>query len=229
MRLADLRRLPRDYLVATVQVAQLDVRYRNGPAEALARVKSALERHPMDSIPPLDRPYLPLAQLYATAGKADEGRRLLREYERVVPAGVRRGERGEGIAYGAVLEAEGKPAEAAEAYRDAHRRTGICGSCGLFLLASLLDRRGSADSARVVFEALVNTPTVMGRLVSESFGLAPTYKRLGELYEAKGNRKKAADYYGRFVELWKDADPELQPGVREVRQRLARLAQEPDA
>ena len=69
----------------------------------------------------------------------------------------------------------------------------------------------------------------MGRLVSESFGLAPTYKRLGELYEAKGDRKKAADYYGRFVELWKDADPELQPGVREVRQRLARLAQEPGA
>jgi len=27
--------------------------------------------------------------------------------------------------------------------------------------------------------------------------------------------------------LWKDADPELQPGVKEVRARLARLAQEP--
>jgi serine/threonine-protein kinase len=227
MRLADARRLPRDYITATLQVALLDVRYRNRPVEALARVKSALERHPMDSIPPLDRPYLELANLYATAGKADEGRRLLREYERVIPAGVRRGDRGQGLAYGSVLEAEGKLAGAAEAYRDAHRRTGICGSCGLFLLASLLDRQDSTDSARVVFEAFVNTPTVMGRLGPESFGLAPSYKRLGELYEAKGDRKRAADYYGRFVDLWKDADPELQPGVREVRQRLARLAQEP--
>ncbi|HET8621924.1 MAG TPA: protein kinase [Gemmatimonadales bacterium] len=229
MRLADMRRLPQDYVVATVQVAHLDLRYRNRPADALSRVKSALERHPLDSIPPLDRPYLGLARLYATAGKADEGRRLLREYERVVPAGVRRGGRGQGIAYGAVLEAEGKLAEAAEAYRDAHRRTGLCGSCGLFLLASLLDRQGSTDSALAVFEALVNTPTAMGRVGPESAGLAAAYKRLGELYEAQGDRKKAADYYGRFVELWKDADPELQPGVREVRQRLARLAQEPGA
>jgi tetratricopeptide (TPR) repeat protein len=229
MRVAEARDLPRDHVLATSQLALLDLRYRNRASDALARLNSALERHPLDSMPPLDRPYLALAQLYALAGKAEEGRRLLREYERVVPAGVRRGERGEGLAYGAVLEREGKLAEAADAYRDANRRTGGCGTCGLFFLASLLDRRGSPESARVVFEALVNTPTVMGRLGPESFGLAPTYKRLGELYEAKGDRRKAADYYGRFVELWKDADPELQPGVREVRQRLARLAQEPDA
>jgi hypothetical protein len=57
--------------------------------------------------------------------------------------------------------------------------------------------------------------------------LAPSYKRLGELYEARNDRKRAAQYYGRFVDLWKQADPELQPGVREVRSRLARLAQEP--
>jgi tetratricopeptide (TPR) repeat protein len=106
---------------------------------------------------------------------------------------------------------------------------GICGTCGLFELASLLDRQGSTDSARVVFEALVNTPTTMGHVMADQYALAPSYKRLGELYEAKGDRKTAAEYYGRFVDLWKDADPELQPGVREVRQRLARLAQEPGA
>jgi hypothetical protein len=37
---------------------------------------------------------------------------------------------------------------------------------------------------------------------------------------------KALDYYGRFVDLWRDADPELQPQVEEIRQRIARLAQE---
>jgi tetratricopeptide (TPR) repeat protein len=63
--------------------------------------------------------------------------------------------------------------------------------------------------------------------MGDAFSLAPSYKRLGELYEAKGDRKKAADYYGKFVDLWKDADAELQPGVAAVRQRLARLAQEP--
>jgi hypothetical protein len=31
------------------------------------------------------------------------------------------------------------------------------------------------------------------------------------------------------VELWKNADPELQPAVRDIRERLARLAKEPGA
>jgi hypothetical protein len=36
-------------------------------------------------------------------------------------------------------------------------------------------------------------------------------------------RAKAIDYYTRFVELWSRADPELQPRVSAVRQRLTRL------
>jgi len=32
-------------------------------------------------------------------------------------------------------------------------------------------------------------------------------------------------YYAKFVELWKDADPDLQPRVTEVRKRLARLSE----
>ena len=53
--------------------------------------------------------------------------------------------------------------------------------------------------------------------------LPAVYKRLGELYEEQGDRTKAASYFAKFVELWKDADPELQPKVREARARLVRL------
>ncbi|HWP36045.1 MAG TPA: tetratricopeptide repeat protein, partial [Gemmatimonadales bacterium] len=56
--------------------------------------------------------------------------------------------------------------------------------------------------------------------------LPNAYRRLGELYEAKGDREKALRYYGDFVDLWKDADPELQPVVREVKERMARLVGE---
>ena len=55
---------------------------------------------------------------------------------------------------------------------------------------------------------------------------AATHKRLGELHEARGDREKAVEHYDSFVELWKDADPELQPQVRDVRQRIARLVGE---
>ncbi len=94
-------------------------------------------------------------------------------------------------------------------------------------MATVYDRMNLPDSALVTLQQAVDVPIVDGRTFQEPRTLAPTYKRLGELYEGKGDRKKAADYYGRFVELWKDADPELQPSVREVRGRLAHLAQEP--
>jgi DNA-binding SARP family transcriptional activator len=56
--------------------------------------------------------------------------------------------------------------------------------------------------------------------------LAPSLRRLGELYEAKGDRAKAVAYYSQFVDLWKDADPALQPAVREAKARVARLVGE---
>jgi hypothetical protein len=42
------------------------------------------------------------------------------------------------------------------------------------------------------------------------------HKRLGELYEAKGQRDKALQHYRSFLALWKDADPELQPKVTDA-------------
>jgi hypothetical protein len=81
-----------------------------------------------------------------------------------------------------------------------------------------------ADSARYWFERYLETPSWRP---TEPRGdpqyLAGTYKRLGELYEARGDRQKAVSYYTKFVELWKNADPELQPKVAEVRRSLARL------
>jgi hypothetical protein len=35
--------------------------------------------------------------------------------------------------------------------------------------------------------------------------------------------EKAAEHYRAFIELWKSADPELQPRMAEARRRLAKL------
>jgi hypothetical protein len=43
------------------------------------------------------------------------------------------------------------------------------------------------------------------------------------MYEAKGKAAKAAEHYQAFVDLWKNADPELQPKVADVRARLKKL------
>jgi len=49
------------------------------------------------------------------------------------------------------------------------------------------------------------------------------HKRLGELHEERGNRENAIRYYNEVIDLWKNADPDMQPQVEDVRQRLARL------
>ena len=48
----------------------------------------------------------------------------------------------------------------------------------------------------------------------------------GEIYEELGDTEKALFHYSQFVRLWRDADPEYQPVVEEVRGRMARLAAE---
>ena len=45
-------------------------------------------------------------------------------------------------------------------------------------------------------------------------------ERLGQLYDEQGDLENAAKYYAQFVELWAEADPELQPRVEAAQKRL---------
>jgi pentatricopeptide repeat protein len=214
------------YLSDAADLADLERRYGRKNEQALAVLTDALQRHPLESIDPLDRPYTSLIEVYADAGRVDEARRLLRQYEEAVPEARRRVNFDRYQAIGAIAEAEGRLDEAMAAYRKLYEEDGNCGICGLYDMAVIYDRQGKADSALASYERLITHPTTESVAGYERYALAPSYKRLGELYEGKGDRKKAADYYGRFVELWKKADPPLQPAVKEVRERLARLATE---
>jgi tetratricopeptide (TPR) repeat protein len=224
MAIAEAAGKPDDYLSMAAQLASLDLRYRSQLVKALGVMSAALVRHPLDSIPPLDRPYVDLVRLYAEAGKAEVARRYLREAEAAVPEGIRRSIGDRHSAYAAVALAEGRVRDAAAAYRAWYDETG-CATCGWYELGLLYDKAGQPDSAIAALERVATSPG-MDRIFTDRYALAPTYKRLGELYEAKGDHKRATESYARFVELWKDADPELQPGVHDVKERLARLARE---
>jgi len=102
----------------------------------------------------------------------------------------------------------------------------IAGDFALGLLPDLArayDLGGHADSALAVYARYV-AESQFGRLASDALYLGPSLKRLGELYEQKGDRDNAAKAYARFIELWKNADAELQPHVAEARRRLEKLA-----
>src|SRR3989449_401180 len=221
MALNEQRGVPGKYLEDAIGLAVIDVHYHHAPDAAWREVEAALRRHPLASIPAADPPDVGLAWLYAHMGRPDRARQLLAEYEAAVPEAIRRSQPFRHGAAAEIAFAEGRVQDAIKGYR-AWYDEDSCAVCGLFLLARAYERAGQRDSAVAVYERAVTTPGYF-RAFEESATLGPTYRRLGELYEERGDMARARDYYGRFVELWKDADAELQPAVRDVRQRLARL------
>ena len=76
-----------------------------------------------------------------------------------------------------------------------------------------------------MYERYIETP-FLNRGAWDSFHLAFTYERLAALYEARGDASKAIYYYGKLVDLWEGADPELQPRVRAARRAIQALSAE---
>jgi tetratricopeptide (TPR) repeat protein len=225
MEITERRGLPGSYLGDAVLLGIIEVIFRNAPDAGRRIVEDALRRHPLASIPPGDRPYVALAWFYAEAGRPDRAKQLLGEYAATVPEAFRQRVPFRHGAAAAVAFAEGRVQDAIAGYRAWYDEDN-CAACGLYLLGRVYERAGEPDSAIAVYERAVNTPGLT-RLFDEAFTLGATYRSLGELYEQRGQAGKARDYYGRFVDLWKGADPELQPLVRDVRARIARLTAEP--
>lgn len=72
-------------------------------------------------------------------------------------------------------------------------------------------------------EALAWFSTFEHGTAFEHVFVAPAHLQRGELLERMGERARAAEHYARFLELWRDADPELRPLVERARQRLGAL------
>jgi len=174
-----------------------------------------------------NRRYPPFIGLFTQVGRTDRARQLTEEFHGLLDQrtldlpGTRRAyQRSDGF----MALADGRPEEAIEHLRAVRADNRECGFCELVELGDAYDQAGNADSALAYFERYLQT--LGNRMGADASWLARTYRRMGELYEARGNREKAVEYYGKFVDLWKGADPELQPAVSDVRQRMARLAGE---
>jgi tetratricopeptide (TPR) repeat protein len=175
---------------------------------------------------PLNRPYLWFANWYARAGDREASEALIAEYESEVSEEYRRG-RGVENSYlvneASLLRSEGKHAEALTLLRQ--RETDDCGLCGFIATAKIFEALGQADSAIVYYERYFETSDI-AHAAWDNENRGPTLERLGQLFDEAGEPEKAAVYYARLVELWKDADPELQPRVQAAQDRLEAIVRE---
>jgi eukaryotic-like serine/threonine-protein kinase len=189
------------------------------------QVRRALARTPMESLPPSERLWSYMLYIAHAAGDAGAAQTALQALERDMP------QMGVAQAAGALAEARGyaelaagRGAAAIPHFREADRTFASCDRCAMINLARAFDLAGQRDSAIAYFQRFIDTPHAY--LFEDQDWLAGSYKRLGELYEAAGDLPKAATNLEKFVDLWKDADPELQPKVRDARERLTRIRAE---
>ena len=212
----------------SLMLASYDAWFRNQPQRAAARLDAALAVHPLAGIPEQDRRYPQLAIAFAVAGRPDRARAMLAEFAKIKDTALYRARQAR------VHEALGEIALTEKRFDDAitEFRRGDVGADGFpidedqtrihFELGRAFDLAGKPDSAIVELEAFINS-TFYSRIDADQFWLAGAHKRLGELYDMKGDRERAISHLSRFVELWKNADPELQPVVAEAKRHLAKL------
>ncbi len=173
----------------------------------------------LDAVGPLS-----VAEAYLTVGRLAQAHQYLRRWEADAGDSVRDNPpRQWHLRMSQLALAENRSDEALEHLRQARDLVPACETCDYFELAEVFDAMGQPDSARGYLEGIINR-RVLG--IRGGNNLPIIYRRLGEIYEAAGDQTKALEFYGKFVDLWAQADAVLQTKVQEVRDRMARLAGE---
>jgi tetratricopeptide (TPR) repeat protein len=217
--------LPAAPINAAIAHANLEIHMRGNVEAAVVTVERALARHPLSEMDPYDRPYVSLGIFFVDAGQIDRARALRDELESEID--VNRLGAGESIFLdvfrGRLAQAAGREGEALEFYRAADRSW--CYACGLREIADLHDAAGRPDSATAYYEQSLEVPAPF-RMYGDYSLLGPILERTAQLFDEQGDLEKAAEYYARFVELWANADEELQPRVQAAQARLEEIVRE---
>jgi tetratricopeptide (TPR) repeat protein len=193
-------------------------------------VDRGLAAQPLSSLPLRERPIVNVVELLAASGQPERARAMYEQMDAEMrdTAYRRLTEQARQEMLGEILLGEKKPLEAIVQFRLSDSLPdGPNGQSTLNLdleLARAFDAANKPDSSIAYYEKYL-TATDPSRLSPDRDGLnlAGVLRRVGELYEARGDRSKAIASYQRFVTLWKNADQSLQPQVTDVKKKLDRL------
>jgi tetratricopeptide (TPR) repeat protein len=196
---------------------------RGDRAAARRELEQTLVDVPLDSLEPLDRPYLTVAGLYANLGDRQRARAMIDAFHEAVPdAPPARYDDDVAIVNAELAMSESRWDEAIAAYDEFRALEPGCEYCFEYETARAHDGAGRPDSALAWYgEAIdVNGPA---RLAGRSFFLGPALERMARILDDEGRYEEAAAYYLRFADLWADADPELRERAEAARARAEEI------
>lgn len=198
MELHEAGDAPRDYLLDALQGAWMDLMHRDDPARGRRRLRRARERHPLRTLPPVDRPYLEMAEFHAASGDAGGARELLEAESGAVDPSYRsdRREARRALVRGWIALRSGRAERAVRVLLSIpeRARSPRCDDlCHLYPLGLALHRAGRPDSARAVLRRYLTEPG-RGRFRHDARYLA-SVRELLAAWAPEGGEPAAARRY----------------------------------
>lgn len=192
------------------------------PAKARQILDEGLLHIPLDSIPPISRPYSRLIELSARLGDIEQAKSYLKDYESLVPPELQQSDFGRWVAKASIQEAEGDLSGALESLKKVET-IDHCGVCNdEFYRARTMEKMDSIDAAIDLYNEFRDNTWAAGiNFFGEEKPVA--YFRLGELYSIRGDIDAAIEAYSKFVDYWKNADLTVRPQVQYARERIDAL------
>jgi tetratricopeptide (TPR) repeat protein len=210
-----------DYYRAAGVLSEVEAMRTGDPRVGRAMLDSAISSGPFKSALPAERPYTELAARYARLGDAARARGLLAEEASALDSVQLRAARSfRATALGEIALLEGRPTEAIARFREGFAENATCYPCFAAAFARAFDAAGNTDSASVWGDRYL-TSRSRSRLITDWREMPALLVRQGDIAAEKGDRAKAADYYQKYIDLRREADPALQPQVAEVKRKLA--------
>lgn len=189
-------------------------------AKRLESVRAAIERRILSQDSVFGRRLL--AHIAAIRGDARAAERLLREADSLAGSTARRDAARALLAlqqrrYADAARLSAWPGDSAPWFGWAVTSMRLAGTVERWVHAEALRELGQDSSALGWYGSFGE------HALPDIALLAPARLRRGEILEGLGRPAEAAREYQAFVKLWHDADEELQPLVRDVRERVRRL------
>jgi tetratricopeptide (TPR) repeat protein len=184
-------------------------------------IEKGLAARPWNSVEPLDRPYMSMITALALVGDTTRGTAIAADWTAHVPQQYKLIDSLDVLGARSELAlARGDPKEALRLLRLSDVKG--CRACFYPRYARTFDALHMPDSVVAYYEKFATATTPAGQ-VADAYELARAYRRLGEIYEERGDWTRAKQRYQDFVNLWERADPSLQPAVKDARSRIERM------